>query len=164
MGSFLVRFHIFQESKTVGAISNKELEAGFIRAIKLGFKGTPIQFHIEGVTRTINKAWSRCEDELGYKSASRKGGPETLNVFVCDMANKKLMGGSTHLPPVVLANPNYDGVSIMNPSLGQQTFAHQALVHEVCLLKYLLYVCNPRFPNLSITVNFTFPYTCINVF
>jgi len=125
-----VWFHVMRKNATYGDLSDGWIEADFVTSLKRAYASTPIKLKFEGITRTINETWFNCEDEIGFKTSNRKGGPETLNIFVCDMARARKLGGNAHLPPIVRTNPGYDGVTVMNPALGGALFAKQALVHE----------------------------------
>lgn len=121
-------------------MTDEELQNGYIMSLKNAFADTPIQLVFKGVTRIVNENWFLCKNELEYKTSNKIGGPETLNIFVCDMAGQKKLGGNAHLPPIVETSPGYDGVTIMNPTLdgpGGDQFANQALVSGGILLGFI---------------------------
>jgi len=126
-----VWFHIMQKTAVTGALTKEQINTGFMKTLRSAYAPTPVQFSFKGVTRHINEKWFNCEEEFNMKSSTRRGGPETLNIFVCDLTGSRKQGGNAHLPPVTLTHPQLDGVLIMNPALGGAQFAHQALVHEV---------------------------------
>jgi len=129
-----VYFHLFLDpnNDNAGYLSRKDINRGFMKHLRQAFSRTnAIHFEFVGMTLTYNHNWFQCKNEHTYKSRTRRGGPETLNVFICDMAGSLGLGGNAHLPPTVEHYPEMDGVNIMNPALGGADFAYQAFVHEV---------------------------------
>ncbi|WP_214106539.1 zinc metalloprotease [Acrocarpospora catenulata] len=79
---------------------------------KFGGADTKIRFALQGVTRTANPAWFR--DPLGHekvmKSTLRRGGPDTLNLYIAQLS-ELVLGFSTY-PHWYSGNPPVDGVVI----------------------------------------------------
>jgi hypothetical protein len=126
-----VYFHVFLNNAGKGRLESNEVEIGFMATLNSAMKDTPFHFQLKAVTNIVNETWFNCEDEEEFKPRSRVGGPESLNVFVCDMAGARNMGGMSSLPTTTAGErEGLDGILIMNPALGYKDFAHQALVHE----------------------------------
>jgi hypothetical protein len=80
---------------------------------------TPFRFTLAGVTRTTNSTWfSNCAStgtESQIKSALRRGGAETLNMYSCN-PNGGLLGWAT-FPSWYAGDPESDGVVLLYSSL-----------------------------------------------
>jgi len=101
-----------------------------------GGVNSPFVFVLAGVTRTTNLAWydmANPNAELAAKTALRRGGPETLNLYVSDLSDNLL--GYAYYPEDYAAFPIYDGVVILNTSVPGGTAAPYNLgdtgTHEV---------------------------------
>lgn len=79
---------------------------------KLGGTDTGVRFRLAGITRTESPAWFR--DPLGHeealKATLRRGGPETLNLYLAE-PGEVVLGYSTY-PYQYAAAPVLDGVVI----------------------------------------------------
>ena len=80
---------------------------------------TPFRFTLAGTTRTTNATWfNTCDQsstENAMKSALRRGGPETLNVYTCNPGGG-LLGWAT-FPSWYASAPDDDGVVLLYSSL-----------------------------------------------
>lgn len=101
-----------------------------------GGVNSPFVFVLAGVTRTTNAAWydmANPSAELAAKTALRRGGPETLNLYISDLSDDLL--GYAYYPEDYASFPIYDGVVILNSSLPGGTAAPYNLgdtaTHEV---------------------------------
>jgi Pregnancy-associated plasma protein-A len=90
-----------------------------------GASATSVTFELKGIDRTVNPAWVPILDEtpaeLEMKAALRKGGPETLNLYISAIT-PGLLGWAT-FPPNYASNPSYDGVVLLDQSLPGGTAA-----------------------------------------
>jgi hypothetical protein len=127
-----VYFHIFLNNANEGRMESNDVETGFISTLNKAMADTPFLFQFKSVTNTVNQDWFNCEDEETYKPQNRIGGPESLNVFVCDMATARNQAGSSNLPTVTVQDRKaLDGITLLNPKLGYwEEISYQALVHE----------------------------------
>ena len=86
-----------------------------------GGKGTdtPFRFELAGTTRTTNATWYNSCDASGIeaqmKSALRRGGAETLNIYSCNPGSG-LLGWAT-FPSWYVDDPDSDGVVVLDQSL-----------------------------------------------
>ncbi|HEX2832002.1 MAG TPA: zinc metalloprotease [Thermoanaerobaculia bacterium] len=93
---------------------------------RTGGANTGFAFELAGVTRTVNAAWftglaSDTDAELEMKSALRRGGPGTLNVYLVD-ASPYL--GWAYFPSILnSSSANLDGVIVDYRSLPGGPFA-----------------------------------------
>jgi hypothetical protein len=80
---------------------------------------TPFRFTLAGVTRTTNSTWYNSCDSTGIesqmKSALRRGGAETLNLYSCNPGSG-LLGWAT-FPSWYAGDPLMDGVVILDQSV-----------------------------------------------
>lgn len=85
---------------------------------RTGGAPTVFRFRLAGVTRTVNPAWAQMEpdsaEELAAKSALRRGGPETLNLYVTQ--TPELLGWA-YLPDGDVENTVLDGVVVLDGTL-----------------------------------------------
>ena len=106
-----------------GNVSNAQIRAQ-IRVLNRSFSGatggapTIFRFALAGVTRTVNPKWSamepESETELKAKQALHRGGPETLNIYVGQIA-PPLLGWAYY--PNEAVNTVLDGVVLLAGSL-----------------------------------------------
>ena len=86
-----------------------------------GGKGTdtPFRFQLAGITRTTNSTWYNSCDSTGVesqmKTALRRGGAETLNLYTCNPGSG-LLGWAT-FPSWYADDPLMDGVVILDQSV-----------------------------------------------
>jgi len=80
---------------------------------------TPFRFQLAGTTRTTNSSWyNSCDSssiESQMKSALRRGGAETLNIYSCNPGSG-LLGWAT-FPSWYQGDPLSDGVVILDQSV-----------------------------------------------
>ncbi|HEY8143143.1 MAG TPA: zinc metalloprotease [Kofleriaceae bacterium] len=80
---------------------------------------TPFRFQLAGTTRTTNSSWyNSCDSssiESQMKSALRRGGAETLNIYSCNPGSG-LLGWAT-FPSWYEGDPLSDGVVILDQSV-----------------------------------------------
>jgi Pregnancy-associated plasma protein-A. len=101
----------------------------------LGGTDTGVRFRLGGITHTDNAAWFRAplDHEESIKSALRRGGPETLNLYVAELG-QLVIGYSTY-PHQYAAAPILDGVVIDWRTLPGGTMPHfdrgLTSVHEI---------------------------------
>ncbi len=84
-----------------------------------GGAATPFVFTLAGITRTTNSTWfTRCDrssTERQMKSALRRGGADTLNLYSCNPAGG-LLGWAT-FPSDYAFDPTDDGVIVLYSTL-----------------------------------------------
>jgi hypothetical protein len=96
----------------------------------------PFRFSLMGITRTINAAWSNnCRDstyQAEYRKLLRRGGKETLNIYICNTIpagpNGGYITGFSTLPSANLSIN--DGVTIVRTT-PTDLQRQNTLVHEV---------------------------------
>ena len=104
-----------------------------------GYTGGPatgFSFNLVGVTRTVNARWHnmliQSRDERDAKAALRRGGPETLNIYVT--AGGGYLGWAT-FPSSYSSQPNQDGIVVDFRSLPHGPYAEYSegdtATHEV---------------------------------
>jgi hypothetical protein len=137
--------HIITSGST-GAVSDAQVAAQMTQLNK-GFGGTEgaggantgMQFALatNGIDRTNSKAWytirQGSRNERNMKTSLRRGGAESLNIYIGNLANS-LLGWAT-FPSDYTSDPKMDGVVILNTSLpgGSATNYNQGdtATHEV---------------------------------
>ncbi len=123
-----VWFHVIRSGTTAsqGNVSATKINAQIAvlndsYAGLTGGKGTdtPFRFQLAGVTRTTNATWyNNCDStstESSMKSALRRGGAETLNLYSCNPGSG-LLGWAT-FPFWYADDPLMDGVVILDQSV-----------------------------------------------
>ena len=118
--------HVLRSSTTTGNVSNARI-AQQIAVLNEAFAGltggkgtdTPFRFELAGTTRTTNATWYNSCDASGIeaqmKSALRRGGAETLNIYSCNPGSG-LLGWAT-FPSWYADDPDSDGVVVLDQSL-----------------------------------------------
>lgn len=118
--------HVIRSDSGAGDVSNTAI-ADQIAVLNEAFAGstsadstdTGYSFSLAGTTRTNNSSWYTAgpgtSAEAAMKTALRKGGPETLNVYVSSPGGG-LLGWAT-FPTSYAGNPLADGVVLLNGSL-----------------------------------------------
>nr|PZN39622.1 MAG: zinc metalloprotease [Actinomycetota bacterium] len=102
---------------------------------RLGGADTGVRFRLAGITRTENAEWFRdpLAHEEALKRALRRGGPETLNLYLAE-PGEVVLGYSTY-PYQYAAAPVLDGVVIDWRTLPGGTIPHfdrgMTGVHEI---------------------------------
>ncbi|HEU5059349.1 MAG TPA: zinc metalloprotease [Kofleriaceae bacterium] len=121
-----VWFHVIRSSTTTGNVSNTRI-AQQIQVLNDAYAGltggkgtdTPFRFQLVGTTRTTNATWYNSCDSTGIesqmKSALRRGGAETLNIYSCNPGSG-LLGWAT-FPAWYPDDPTSDGVVVLDQSL-----------------------------------------------
>ncbi|MFD0665638.1 zinc metalloprotease [Thermocatellispora tengchongensis] len=102
---------------------------------RFGGADTGIRFRLDGTTTTRSPAWfaDPLGNETEMKSRLRRGGPETLNLYIAQL-NNLVLGYSTY-PHAYNANPVLDGVVVDWRSLPGGTMSNfnkgYTAVHEI---------------------------------
>jgi hypothetical protein len=82
-----------------------------MNVLRDAYAGSKFAFDVKGIDVTANNAWFFAEagsaDEAAMKTALRKGGPETLNIYT---TNGDVYLGWATLPFFYKFGPSYDGV------------------------------------------------------
>ena len=121
-----VWFHVIRSSTTTGNVSNTRInrQIAVLNDAYAGLTGgkgidTPFRFQLAGITRTTNATWYNSCDSTGVenqmKSALRRGGAETLNIYSCNPGSG-LLGWAT-FPSWYVDDPVSDGVVILDQSM-----------------------------------------------
>ncbi len=115
-----VYFHVLIGAGNVGNLTNAEVAAQ-ITVLNLAYSGfyggvaTPFRFRLDGTDRTVNPAWFAMEpgsaEELAAKTALRRGGLGTLNIYSTNGANDALLGWA-YLPKDAKRVPVLDGTIV----------------------------------------------------
>ena len=115
-----VWFHVIDTgvSRAEGNIPDSMIAAQ-IRVLNDTYRPTGWQFALAGTDRTTNSAWYKVAPgttaETAMKTALRKGGADTLNIYLASLGGG-LLGWST-FPNKYASAPKMDGVVIFNESL-----------------------------------------------
>jgi hypothetical protein len=126
--------HVMENEDGDGAVSDVQI-SDQVDVLNAAF-GPELQYVLKEKIVTVNNEWHRCElgkSEKVMKLELRRGGPETLNLYLCEpMGN--LLGWAT-LPTKARGNPTYDGVvahteSIPGGRLAPYNLGNTA-VHEI---------------------------------
>jgi hypothetical protein len=143
--------HVITDTAGNGNISDTDVVAG-IDMMNSAFAGTdprdpafkvsaqttanvPFRFVLQNVNRVVNDSWFQLGffEEIAMKTALRVGGPETLNIYTCDLGGG-LLGFAT-FPVWYAADPLLDGVVVNYQSWINGAFTGYNLgdttVHEV---------------------------------
>lgn len=133
-----VWFHVVNRGTGIsnGDLPQSQIDAQ-MQVLADAYAGSPFVFTLAGVTRTTNATWfSSCDAssvESAMKSALRRGGAGTLNVYSCSPGGG-LLGWAT-FPSSYASNPAMDGVVILYSSVPGGTAAPYNLgdtgTHEV---------------------------------
>lgn len=133
-----VYVHVIKKSDTVGDAPDTQI-AEQIDVMNKAYADSHFPFHftLAGTDRTVNTAWYTVSPgstaETAMKTALRKGGPETLNMYFANLGGG-LLGWAT-FPSDYVSAPKMDGVVILTSSLpGGATVPFdlgQTATHEV---------------------------------
>ncbi len=121
-GSVPVPTYIHVINKGSGT-ANGNIPDAVVRAqfdvIRNAFGDTPFAFNLMAITRTTNATWYVMQPgssaERAAKTALRRGGKETLNLYIASPGGG-LLGWAT-LPSSQASNPLNDGVVMLNTTL-----------------------------------------------
>jgi hypothetical protein len=108
--------HVMENENGDGAVSDVQI-SDQVDALNAAF-GPEIQYVLQEKIVTVNNEWHRCElgkSEKVMKTALRRGGAETLNIYMCEPIGG-LLGWAT-LPTKFEGNPTYDGVVVHTESI-----------------------------------------------
>jgi hypothetical protein len=131
-----VYFHVIQPGIIQGLVPDTRIQE-HLRYLNVAFARSkaPFVFRLAGITRTIQEQWAdNCADrtvELAFKSMLKKGGPETLNVYICNsipVGKNGALAGYANLPFKNMDSFIRDGVVIARSSSDSRL---NTLVHEV---------------------------------
>jgi len=104
-----VYWHVVTTSSGGGNVSG--LVPDQMNVLRDAYAGSKFAFNVQGIDVTANDAWffaaAGSNDEVAMKSALRKGGPETLNIYT---TNGDVYLGWATLPFFYKFGPGYDGV------------------------------------------------------
>jgi hypothetical protein len=113
-----VRYHVIHRSDGTGGATDENITAQ-TAALNAGFEGTGFGFNQVAIDHTNDDAWYGCPmdsaAEQEMKTALRAGGPDTLNVYVCNPGGG-LLGWAT-FPSWYQQTPSDDGVVLLHSSL-----------------------------------------------
>ena len=115
-----VHFVILQGEDGRGNITDGQIQDNFMATMKDAFDGSPFNFELQGIERVYNDSYFKCDEDLEAEfKAYRRGGMESLNVFLCNLFAMDRWGiyGVADIP-----QPYYnelDGVILMNPILNK---------------------------------------------
>jgi hypothetical protein len=117
-GSIPVVFHVIQGSGNNGGVT-AQMITDQMNVLNAAFASTGWSFGTPTVIRTTNNTWyTGCANTStgnAMKNALHQGGPDTLNVYTCNMGSG-LLGYAT-FPSSYASNPGLDGVVLLNASL-----------------------------------------------
>lgn len=130
-------FHILQYNSSDLILSDSNVNT-YMTYLNSAFNksNAPFRFSLMGITRTINTTWSNnCRNstyQVLYRTKLRRGGKETLNIYVCNTIPAGPNGGYiTGFSTLPSANPGItDGVTIVR-STPTDLQRQNTLVHEV---------------------------------
>ncbi|EFQ97350.1 metalloprotease 1 [Nannizzia gypsea CBS 118893] len=83
-------FHVITDGNT-GKISDETLQKQ-IAVLNSDYKASGFSFKLVASDSVDNPTWAAGEDDMGMKSALRKGGYDTLNVYFVPMLREGLLG------------------------------------------------------------------------
>ena len=90
-----------------------DIDADFFMAtLNYGFGGTGFNFTLAREPFVyVNRFWYDCNDIRlpDIKRATRKGGPNALNIWLCNLEDVDTVGFA-FFPPALLYNPFGDGI------------------------------------------------------
>lgn len=113
-----VWFHVITGNGGVGSVTDSQINQQ-ISILNAAYTSGGISFALAGVTRTSNASWYTMgmgsTAERQAKTALRKGGKETLNIYSANIGNG-LLGWAT-FPSWYASDPTDDGVVLLNESL-----------------------------------------------
>ena len=115
-----VYVHVIKQSATVGDAPDTQI-AEQIDVMNKAYADSHFPFHftLAGTDRTINTSWYTVSPgstaETAMKTALRKGGPETLNMYFANLGGG-LLGWAT-FPSDYVSAPKMDGVVILTSSM-----------------------------------------------
>jgi len=115
-----VYFHVINQGAGIanGDVPTQQINDQ-MAVLSAAYAGTPFTFTLAGVDRTTNATWfSTCDAssvETQMKTALRRGGAGTLNVYTCNPGGG-LLGWAT-FPSGYARSPNLDGVVVLHSSL-----------------------------------------------
>jgi hypothetical protein len=130
-----VYFHILQLNSSDPLVSDGNVDL-YMNYLSNAFiaSGAPFRFSLMGITRTVNATISNdCKAlQNDYKPKLKRGGKETLNIYVCNSIPTGPNGGSiTGFATLPSANPGTnDGVTIVRTTPTDLNRPN-TLVHEV---------------------------------
>jgi hypothetical protein len=111
-----VYWHVVTTSRGDGNVSALVPEQ--MRVLRDAYAGSKFAFDLKSVAVVANNAWyfaaAGSADEVAMKSALRKGGPESLNIYT---TNGDVYLGWATLPFYYKFGPSYDGVVLWWASL-----------------------------------------------
>ncbi|MFP2898143.1 zinc metalloprotease [Corallococcus sp. 4LFB] len=121
-----VYFHVINKGSGIanGDIPDSQITAQ-MNVLNAAYSNTPFKFTLAGTDRTTNSQWfslgSGSAAEKKMKSALRKGGPESLNIYSANLKGG-LLGWAT-FPSSYSSQPKMDGVVLLYSSVPGGTAA-----------------------------------------
>lgn len=104
-----------------------------MQVLNVAYASSGWSFELVGITRTQNADWYGVkygtETEREMKTALRRGGADTLNIYLANLGNG-LLGWAT-FPSWYAGNPSLDGVVVLNESLPGGTVTNYNLGHTL---------------------------------
>jgi hypothetical protein len=132
-----VYFHVIEPSANFVSDSRIQYYMSYLQNAHTA-SNTPFIFDLVGTTRTQNALWSQnCRTyEMDYKTILKKGGMETLNIYICQAipVDGGAWAGFAYYPTASAR----DGVVIAETST-QNEIRPNTLVHEVVSKYKILY-------------------------
>ncbi|RYZ33870.1 MAG: zinc metalloprotease [Myxococcaceae bacterium] len=119
-------FHVINKGTGIanGDIPDSQITAQ-MNVLNAAYANTPFKFTLAGTDRTTNSTWyalgSGTAAEKKMKTALRKGGPETLNIYTANLKGG-LLGWAT-FPSSYTSQPKQDGVVMLYSSVPGGTAA-----------------------------------------
>ncbi|WP_242454609.1 zinc metalloprotease [Bailinhaonella thermotolerans] len=133
-----VRVHVITDGRKGATDADVKRQIAVLNDAYGGRKGgvdTGVRFRLAGVDRKVNAEWFRdpLNNEQAMKTALRRGGPETLNLYIAQLS--RLMLGYSTYPHWYEREPRLDGVVIdwrTTPGGSLKDFDHGYTgVHEI---------------------------------
>jgi hypothetical protein len=131
-----VYVHVMAANLTTGVVNSTQIDTMIAFANSAFQKsGVPFYLNLTGTDVTYNETYFNCQTatERNYKAALKKGGSDTVNLYLCDLCpGSPCQMGFASYPT---KNSILDGVVLMRPGSGilvaSDDSVHTTLVHEL---------------------------------
>ena len=114
-----VYFHVMRDDAGRGDVTNRQINQQ-IAVLNSDFSDTPYSFTLAGVDRYNNTTWHTDHQSAGYRSQTRQGGANALNIWLVDF---KYLGIAT-FPWDYADHPRIDGIRVNVGSLPGGPITH----------------------------------------